>query len=179
MNLLFILIAVIVVWLGCGWLEAKVYLSQPQALQTAFQSNAVERKTLFLTPGQVQQVETLSRTKVDSSIVSYYVSRDAKGITEFAFFDKRTVRTMPVTYMAVLNPSGTIDRVDILSFEEPDDYLPPARWLALYKNRSLNNDLVIGRDIPHITGASLSSQAMNDGIRQILAIYQLCIKTTI
>ncbi len=86
------------------------------------------------------------------------------------------VRTLPVTYMAVVKPSGRMDHVDILSFDEPNDYLPPARWLALYKNHALNNDLAIGRGIPHITGASLTSQAMNDGIRMILAIYQVALK---
>jgi electron transport complex protein RnfG len=86
---------------------------------------------------------------------------------------------MPVTYMTVVKPSGDIDHVDILSFEEPEDYLPPARWLALYKNRALGNDLAVGRAIPHITGASLSSQAINDGIRLMLAIYQVGVKGTL
>jgi hypothetical protein len=178
MNL-FILISALAVFLGCGWLRASADQTPPQALQAAFPSYQVDRKTLFLTPSQIQQIEQLSRTKTDSSIISYYVARSSAGIAGIAFFDRRMVRTLPVTYMTVLNLSGTIQYVDILSFEEPEDYFPPARWLALYKNRALDDHLAIGNGIPHITGASLTSQAMNDGIRLMLAIYQVGVKKTL
>ena len=176
MNL-FLLLITLTVFLGCGWLEAKSYRTQPEALQTVFPSPfRVERKTLFLTQSQIEQIEQKARVRVDSSIVSYYVARNASGISGIAFFDRRIVRTMPVTYMVVVNPSGTVGYVDILSFEEPEDYLPPARWLALYQNGKLDTNLAIGHGIPRITGASLSSQAMNDGIRLILATYQVGVK---
>ena len=175
----FLLITALGVFLACGWLEAKTYLTQPQALQIAFSSYQVQRKTLFLTAVQAAQIEQASGIKPDSLIYSYYVARSSTGIAGIAFFDRRIVRSMPVTYMAVVNPSGTISYVDVLSFDEPEDYLPPARWLALYKNHALDKDLAIGRDIPHITGASLTSQAMNDGIRLILAIYKVGIQGTL
>jgi hypothetical protein len=174
-----LIIAILGICLSGGWLEAKTYLAQPQALQTAFPSYQVERKTLFLTSAQVIQIEQVSGIKPDSLIYTYYVARSSAGVAGIAFFDRRIVRSMPVTYMAVVNPSGTINYVDILSFDEPEDYLPPARWLALYKNRALDKDLAIGRSIPHITGASLTSQAMNDGIRLILAIYQVGVQGTL
>ena len=175
----FLLIAGLMVFLTCGWVQAKSYLSPPQALAEAFPSYKLERKTLFLSPAQKTQIEKLSGAKLDSAIYSYYIARSSSGVAGVAFFDRRIVRSMPVTYMAVVNPSGTLGYVDILSFEEPEDYLPPARWLALYKNRALTNDLAIGRGIPHITGASLTSQAMNDGIRLILAIYQVGVQGTL
>jgi electron transport complex protein RnfG len=175
MNMLVLLVA-LVICLGCGWAGAKVYISQPQAIQMAFPRTAVERKTAFLTPDQVRQIESLAQTKPDSSIVTYYVARSSTGVEGIAFFDRRLVRTLPVVYMAVVKPSGAIDRVEILSFDEPEDYLPPAPWLKLYRDRVLNNNLTLGRGIPHITGASLTSQAMNDGIRLILATYQVAVK---
>jgi Na+-translocating ferredoxin:NAD+ oxidoreductase subunit G len=167
------------VCLACGWGEAKSNLSPPQLLQAAFPSYQVERKTLFLTDSQTQRIEQLSRTKLDSRVISYYVARSSAGVAGIAFFDRRMVRTLPVTYMAVVNASGTLGRVEVLSFEEPDEYLPPDRWLALYKNHGLDDNLAIGRGIPHITGASLTSQAMNDGLRTILSIYQVAVKGTL
>lgn len=175
----FLLIAGLTVFLACGWVQAKSYLLPPQALAEAFPSYKIERKTLFLTAAQKSQIENLAGAKLESGIYSYYVARSTQGVAGVAFFDRRIVRSMPVTYMAVVNPSGTLGYVDVLSFDEPEDFLPPARWLALYKNRALDNDLAIGRGIPHITGASLTSQAMNDGIRLILAIYQVGVKGTL
>jgi len=178
MNLL-IFLTILSLCAACGWAEVKSYLSPPQTVQAAFPSYKVERKTLFLTPAQVQRIERLSRTKINSRLFSYYVARSSAGVAGVAFFDRRIVLTLPVTYMAVLNESGTLDYVDVLSFEEPNEYQPPARWLALYKNRGLDDSLAIGRGIPHITGASLTSQAMNDGLRMILSVYQVAVQGTL
>jgi hypothetical protein len=175
----FVSLALLLLFLGCGWIEAKTYLTQSQAIQAVFLASRVERKTVFLTKDQMAQIESLAGVKPDSSIVSYYVARRADGVEGIAFFDRRIVRTMPVVYIAVVRPSGELDRVEILSFDEPEDYLPPSPWLKLYRGRVLNNDLALGRGIPHITGASLTSQAMNDGIRLILATYQVAVKESV
>jgi len=174
-----LLLAIALILSTAGYLEARVNMTQPQAIQTAFQDSPVERKTAFLTAAQIKQIESLAGVKTTSSIVCYYVGKGSSGPTGIAFFDRRIVRTMPVTYMVVVKPSGILDRVEILSFEEPDDYFPTPRWLQLYRNRALNNHLEIGQDIPHITGASLTSQTMNDGIRLALATFQVAVKNTL
>jgi hypothetical protein len=164
---------------GQAW--AKSYLTQPQALSEAFPSEtaSVGRKTIFLSADQASAIEKLARAKVDSRVVSYYVAHDKKGVTGVAFFDRQNVRTMPMTFCVVVKPDGTLDRVELLSFDEPDDYLPPPRWLALYKAHKLGDDLGVGRAIPRITGASLTSQAVNDGVRRALATFQLAVKETL
>ena len=171
-----VLIIVLAIGLWCEWAQAKSYQTQQQALAGTFLSDHVARKTLFLTTDQVKQIEQLGKVKVYFRIVSYYVGKNASGATETAFFDRQVVRTMPMTYMVVVRPAGELDRVEILSFDEPDDYLPPTRWLQLYRNRVLSDDLRIGSAIPHITGASLTSQAVNDGVRRALAIYAVAVK---
>ncbi|HVO33270.1 MAG TPA: FMN-binding protein [Elusimicrobiota bacterium] len=170
-------VALLIVSLGCGWLEAKFYVDQQQAIQQTFPASArVARKTLFLTQAQTERIQHVARARLDSSIITYYVGESTGGVVGTVFFDRRTVRTMLVTYMVVVTPQGAVDHVEVLSFDEPDDYLPPLRWLGLYKGRRLDDDLSIGRGIPRMTGATLSSQAMNDGIRLCLAIYDVAIK---
>ena len=175
----FLLVVLLLLGLWCGRAQAKSYQTQQQAIATAFPDHRVDRKTLFLTSEQTARIEALAQIKIASRIISYYVHSDASGVTGIAFFDRQIVRDMPVTYMVVVKPSGEIDRVEILSFDEPEDYLPPLRWLQLYRNRVLNNDLIVGRAIAHITGASLTSQALNDGVRRILATYTVGIKETL
>ncbi len=165
-----LLLAVFLVFAGAGVAGAKVYLTQPQAVALAFPKAKPRRKVLFLTDAQAAKIQALCGVKPDSRIVVYY-----EGPEGAAFFDRRMVRTLPVVYMAVVKPDGTLGRVDVMSWEEPDDYFPPPRWLALYTNRKLGNDLRLGNGIPHITGASLTSQAMNDGLRLILATYQAAV----
>jgi hypothetical protein len=174
-----LLLAFLLLGACCGAARAKSYQTQQQALTAAFSSAPVERKTLFLTKEQADAIEKSSRAKVSSRVVSYYVSRGGGAVAGVAFFDRQIVRDMPVTFMVAVKPNGEIDRVEILSFDEPEDYLPPLRWLQLYRAKRLGDDLAIGRGIPHITGASLTSQAMNDGVRRALATFEVGVKGTL
>ena len=47
-------------------------------------------------------------------LISLGTPTSSQGVAGVAFFDRRIIRSMPVTYMAVVNPSGTIGYVDIL-----------------------------------------------------------------
>lgn len=171
-----LLVAALLVFTGFGYVSAKAFLTQPQALSLAFPAGGVQRKTVFLSPEQSDRIEALAHAKLDTRVVSYYVARSSAGAQGVAFFDRRVVRTLPIVYMAVLRPSGAIERVEVMDFEEPDQYLPPPKWLALFRGKPLSDDLAVGKSVPHITGASLTSQAMNDGLRLIMATYQVAVK---
>jgi len=176
---LVLLLAALLVFSGFGYVSAKAFLTQPQALSLAFPAGGIQRKTVFLTPEQIGKIEALARAKLDTRVISYYVSRGPAGVQGVAFFDRRVVRTLPIVYMAVLRPSGAIERVEVMDFEEPDQYLPPSKWLALFRGKPLSDDLAVGKSVPHITGASLTSQAMNDGLRLIMATFQVAVKGTL
>ncbi len=154
--------------------QAKLFMNQEKALAKAFpEADAVERKTLFLTPEQARAVEEESRTRVDSSIVTYYVGKKGDTPLGTAFFSTRVVRTMPMLLMTVVKPDGRVAFVEVLAFYEPEDYLPRPSWLRQYQNKLLNDRLRIRRDIPNVTGASLTCQAINDGVRQTLALHHV------
>ena len=92
-----------------------------------------------------------------------------------AFFDSRTVRTMPGTFMVVVAPDTTVARVEVLAFHEPPDYRPPPRWLATFENKRLQDRLSPGRDIRNLSGASLSTAAVTESVRQALALYEVVV----
>lgn len=161
--------------LGLAFVSApaagRVLLSQSQALSLAFPSGEkVERKTAYLTAAQQQAAEQLGQVKVDSRVWTYYVGRSTAGVTGVAYFDSHVVRTMPETLMVVVEPSGGVRSVEVLSFLEPDDYLPNERWLAQFKDKALKDDLVAKRGIRNLGGASLTSAAAADAVRRVLSV---------
>lgn len=151
--------------------SARVLLSQKQALALAFPGLAVERRTAYLNPEQVKRAREAGRVKVESRVWTYYVGISSKGVEGYAYFDTHVVRTMPETFMAVVEPGGRLRFVELLAFLEPDDYLPGPRWLGLFGGRRLDADLLVRRGIRNITGSSLTSQALTDGVRRILAVH--------
>ena len=66
---------------------------------------------------------------------------------------------------------GKIDRVDILSFDEPTDYFPKRRWLDQFLGRKLDDDLSLNRAIRPMSGASLTGRAIVNASRKILSIH--------
>jgi len=156
--------------------QAQVFKTQQKALQEAFaNSESIERKVLFLTDEQVNQIQKLAKTTLESKIVIFYVGEKADSITGYAFFESNIVRTKPETFMVVLDKKARLKFVEVLAFYEPLDYLPTFNWFELFTNKILDDNLWPKRDIHNITGATLSVQAITNGVRKMLAIYQVAI----
>ena len=164
----------LVLLLVAGRAEGRVLMTQQQAIAQAFPPpQTVERKTLYLSADQARRVEEDAGTPVETRVIAYYVGRRAGRITGYAYFDTHVVRTLPETIMILVDPGGRLARIDILSFEEPGDYLPPDRWLEQFPGRALDDDLALKRGIHALTGASLSARAVTQAARRVLALHRL------
>lgn len=159
--------------LACAPAEARVLLSQKQALEVAFPEQKPERRTAYLTDEQVDAAQKQARAKIESKVWSYYVGTSSSGARTYAYFDSHVVRTMKETVMVVVGEEGEVRAVEILSFAEPDDYLPRRRWLDQLLGRKLDEELYVRRAVRNQTGATLTSQALTDGVRRVLAVHGL------
>lgn len=152
---------------------ARVYRTVDQALETVFPPpQRAERRTLYLDDERVRRAEDASGVRVEARVVSYYVGVTEGRVAGYAYLDTHLVRTLPETVMIVVAPDGVLLRIDVLSFDEPEDYLPTGRWLQQFEGRSLQ-DLGAGRGIRTLTGATLSSRAVTQAARRILALHRL------
>jgi FMN-binding protein len=152
---------------------ARVYMTVQQALDSAFPPpHRVERRTLYLDDERVRRAEEASGVRVEARVVSYYVGENEGRVRGYAYLDTHLVRTLPETVMVLVEPDGALRRIDILSFDEPEDYLPTSRWLQQFEGRSIQ-DLGAGRGIRTLTGATLSSRAVTQAARRILALHRL------
>jgi hypothetical protein len=159
-----------------GTSTSQVYLTRSEALTRAFPSaTTIERKTVFLSDEQVRAIQHRGRTKVESKVVTYYQATAHDSTLGYAFLETQNVRTMPATYMVIVNPDASVERIEILAFYEPEDYLPPSRWLRQMSNKQLDDDLWLKRGIRTISGATLTAQAIVDGTRRVLATFDVMI----
>ncbi|HEY6050815.1 MAG TPA: FMN-binding protein [Thermoanaerobaculia bacterium] len=160
--------------LAAGALEGKVFLSQEEALRLAFPAGAaVERRTVFLTAAQQKAVqkETGSERLPGALVTCYAGTRDGRDLGT-AYFDSHVVRTQAETLMVLVLPNGTIGRIEVLSFSEPEEYLPRERWYAQFSGRVLDDELAMRRGIRAVSGATLTARATTDAARRVLAIHR-------
>ena len=155
-------------------LEAKVYLTQEEALAMVFADpGRVERKTAFLTRDQVSRIRERAGVPVESEVVTFYLGEKRGGGRAAAFFDTHTVRTLPETLLIVVDPEGKVEQVTVLTFLEPTDYIPRGKWYQQFHGKTLGKELFLQRGIHGVTGASLTARAVTRAVRRVLAIHSV------
>lgn len=158
--------------------NAEVFTTREQALAEAFPGAAIERRSIVLDARQGAAVQKRARAKLETRVGGAYVAMRGDTLLGTAFFDTRNIRTMPGTFMIVIAPDSTVARVEMLAFHEPQDYRPPARWLAQFRGRPLSDRLWPKREIRSLSGASLTSQAVTESVRLALALYEVAVAPT-
>lgn len=163
---------------------AKVLLTPEEALALAFPDCAIERETVYLTVAEVAAARELAGTELASAVVHPYRARrreeaagggGVKGGGECgtAYFDTHRVRTLAETVMVAIDPAGAVTRIEVLSFDEPPDYLPRVEWYAQFGGRRLAPETELGRAIRPVTGATLTARVTTDAARRALAVHAL------
>ena len=87
-------------------------------------------------------------------------------------FDRVIGKHLYIDYAVSLDPSGRVRRVDILQYRE--SYGGEVRensWLSQFVGKANGSPLQIGQDIRNISGATLSSHHVTEGVKRILSTY--------
>jgi Na+-translocating ferredoxin:NAD+ oxidoreductase RnfG subunit len=156
--------------------QAKVFYSQKEALALAFpDAERVERRTELLDDAQARAVEQLARAELPSRLVTLYTGYRGGEVLGHAVIEQHTVRTQPEAFLVVMTPDGRVRSIRVLAFYEPEEYLPPERWLRQFDERPLDDRLRLEGEIHGIAGATLSARAVTAGVRRALAVYQVLV----
>ena len=156
---------------------AKVYLTQEDAIRLAFPPpQAAERRTLYLDEAQARRAADLSGVAVETRMVPYYVGLSTGQVTGYAYFDTHLVRTLQETVLVRLSSEGRIVAIDIVSFDEPEDYKVTPRWLAQFHDQVPEDPKRLPTGIRSLAGATLSARAITDAARRVLALHRLFVQ---
>ncbi|ADC89785.1 FMN-binding domain protein [Thermocrinis albus DSM 14484] len=143
-------------------------------LRSIYPGAQVEVKNIILSPQQMEEVKKLSGLHPKERLVSWYIVRRDSKVIAYGYVDTHVVRTHPEVVLYTVTPDGRLDVVEVLAFNEPIEYMPDERWLALFKGKTLSGDsLRLRRDVPNMTGATLTSRAITDNARKVLAMWQV------
>ncbi len=151
--------------------HGQVKMTTEKALKLAFPKCAVERRTITLTEKQRLALGKLTGRKFTKSMAFAYIARRGKTLVGTAWFDVHKVRSKKQLLMVVVTPRLTVDRVEVLAFAEPKRYAAPKKWVGKLAKKRLGQ-VRPGKDVPRITGATLTVRAMTRCVDRILALHQ-------
>lgn len=149
-------------------------LTQEEALRLAFPAPAqIERRTAYLDESQVAEARKLAGGNIEfpHRVVTYYVGVEGGSAVGAAYFDSHRVRTLGEVLMIVVGRAGEIQRIEVLRFGEPPEYKSSPAWLDQFDGEKLGPDLSLKRGIVNMTGATLSSVAVTNAARRVLALH--------
>jgi FMN-binding domain len=150
---------------------ARSFLTQEEALRLAFPNGAVvTRKTAFLSDADRAEIARRSGGARPTGLVAYYVAKVDGKDAGTAYFDTHIVRTEPETLLVLVDPKGAIARIEVLSFSEPEEYLPRGTWYGQFPGRTLNDELSEKKGIRPVTGATITVRVTVEAARRVLAL---------
>lgn len=151
------------------------YLTVPQAQTLLFPAaKTFTDHALTISPEQRARIKELSgidqragtqavwRAERDTQFLGWLMVDDVVGKHEF------------ITYAVALSPQGVVLGVEILSYRESHGgQIRNPAWRLRFVGKALADVPKLDDAIPNISGATLSSRHVVDGVKRLLAIHTL------
>jgi hypothetical protein len=147
-----------------------IRLAAPAALVASVAAPAYAVQ--YLSVAQAQKLAFPSATNfisVDSRAWKAEAGGSALGLF---VLDHVIGKHLYIDYAVALDTGGRVKRVDILQYRESfGGEVREASWLAQFVGKGSGSALKVGQDVRNISGATLSSLHVTEGVKKILAAY--------
>ncbi len=152
---------------------ATTYLSVEQAQAAIFPHARLIPAPVTLTSAQRAAIEKASGVPVRSAEVrawrvdggGWFIVDEVIGKHEF------------ITYAAGIGDDGAVRGVEIMDYRE--NYggdVRNAKWCAQFRGKTAAAPLRLDQDIKNISGATLSSRHITEGVKRLLVTYDLVLR---
>ena len=156
---------------------AKTKSSVDDVIRSSFTGvSTIEPKRIILTNKQFSQVQSRAKAAVRTKIYRYYDIKSGTKRVGYAVLISRKVRAKKATVLYAFDNSGRLKFTEIMAFGEPPEYIPSKTWMSQLQNRDHTAILTVDKDIPTISGATLSARSITEGARVARAIYEIVLK---
>ena len=82
-----------------------------------------------------------------------------------------------ITYAVGLNADGSVKQIEVMDYRETyGGQVRDERWRAQFIGKKYGAKLKLDDDIQNISGATLSSRHIADGVRRLLATHEIALK---
>jgi Na+-translocating ferredoxin:NAD+ oxidoreductase RnfG subunit len=149
------------------------YLTLEQAQHTVFPGQKLTPANITLTSEQAREIERRSDANVRHKDVHLW-KVDGGG---FFIVDEVVGKHEFITYAVGLNADGTVKQIEIMTYRESYGYeVRNADWRAQFVGKNAAAPLKLNKDIKNISGATLSCRHIADGVKRVLATYEVALK---
>jgi len=156
---------------------AKSKVSVESVIKSSFKNvSDIQPKSLILSSAQFEKVRSRAKASLKTKVYRYYdIMSVGKSISK-AVLITRKVRSKKATVLYAFDQKGTLRFSEIMAFGEPPEFIPSKIWMSQFQKQTPTAKLTVGKDIPTISGATLSAHTITEGARVARAIYEIVLK---
>jgi hypothetical protein len=153
---------------------AVQYLTIDQAQKAIFPGKSFTAASVKLTGAQRKAIAQASGVRVlhDEQQVwrvnggGWFIVDEVVGKHEF------------ITYAVGLNADGSVKQIEIMDYRETyGGQIRDEKWRAQFAGKTARSTLKLDSDIKNISGATLSCRHITDGVKRLLAFYEIALKS--
>ena len=152
---------------------AVQYLNVDQAQKAIFPGKSFTAAPVKLTGAQKRAIELASGVRVlkDEQQVwqvsggGWFIVDEVVGKHEF------------ITYAAGLNGDGSVKQIEVMDYRETyGGQIRDQKWRDQFVGKTSKSRLKLDDDIKNIGGATLSCRHVTDGVKRLLAFYEIALQ---
>ncbi len=152
---------------------AKTYLSIEQAQHAMFGDAAMTLTPVVLTDAQQSQLHDAS--SVSLKFDGHRIWKVAGG--GWFVVDQVVGKHEMITYAVGIDGGGRVKDVEILEYLESYGYeVADESWRRQFVGKTADAPIRLEKDISNISGATLSSKHITDGVRRVMTMYAIALK---
>ncbi len=161
----------------------QVFLSEGEAPRALFGSEAAaERKVLDLSDGELAELSRVLGRKIEVRRYPYLDVSSAEPHPQgqpgrrlgYVFLLDVIGQSLPITFAVGVKVDGTVQDVQVMVYRESHGGdIRERRFRAQFAGKTLQQPLVVGKDVDAISGATISSHSAAYAVRKGLALAEL------
>lgn len=154
---------------------AKVLSNQQEALQKLLpDAEEIREETKVLTDEQKQRISREAKVAFDPVLdqeFKIFIGINDGSIVGYAIKDAVKGKHDLIHYMVACDSSGRIQKVIVLEYHEKRGKpIAKRRFLKQFQGKTISSRIRLKKDINGVTGATISSRGITDGIRKIIHV---------
>ena len=92
----------------------------------------------------------------------------------YALMDNVLGKSMPITFLVILNNEGTILAAEVIKYREAyGSDVGNKNWLGQFTNFTNTSQFTVGKNIDGISGATISVNSLSKGIQKMAVLFPL------
>ncbi|MFI4940999.1 MAG: FMN-binding protein [Burkholderiales bacterium] len=165
------------IWLPVAAISTSAYATRyfttEQAQQAIFPGEKMAPAFVTPTDEQARQIDKMTGANVRNKEIKVW---KASGGGWF-ILDEVVGKHEFITYAVGLSADGSVKQIEIVDYRESYGYeVRSPGWRKQFVGKTVADPLKLDQDIRNISGATLSSRHIADGVKRALATYAVVLK---